>query len=227
MLAHLSRTTRRPYSSSIFVERSTLFVNDEGKLTRKDLASPEEALAEHAKLVAKREKAGWKTHMQIASPWLDYRSELEDVFTRVVSDARASNVPVDERIGKTYFARASGNATPPENLRDKIPVDDYMAFAQIGGVTLTFHLGDDKLSFTTEFVVGNPWRNYDWSTEKWFWRRLDNRKATDGGVFENGKLVSRVSDNHVAHESADDFRTWFRRYVRDDVMGFTIAELAR
>ncbi len=216
---------RRPYSSSIFVERSTLFVDDEGKLTRKELASPEAALAEHAKLVAKREKAGWRTDLRISTPWLDYRRDLEDVAARVLNDARAANVFVDDHKWSSGFWRGSASSTPA----DKVPIDEYAELVRIGDATIRFQLGDAALSFQTEFTLGRP-RTYwveDGTDTTWFWRRLDNRKPTDGGTFEDGKLVSHVGDERVTHASAADFRTWFARYIRDDVMGFTIAELAR
>jgi hypothetical protein len=71
------------------------------------------------------------------------------------------------------------------------------------------------------------YRVADGTDEIWFWRRHDNRAPTDSGTFDNGKLVSRAGDERVVHASATEFRAWFPRYVRDDVMSFVIAELAR
>jgi hypothetical protein len=98
-------------------------------------------------------------------------------------------------------------------------------------VTLRFYLGDNSLSFRIEFEVGNQYTGEQYfavdPTYSYYWRRTDAGKQIDYGVFEDGKLVSHVGGERIVHESAADFRAWFPRYVRDDVMSFVIAELAR
>ncbi|HET7373273.1 MAG TPA: hypothetical protein VFJ20_07790 [Gemmatimonadaceae bacterium] len=220
MLVELTRRERRPYYSTIFVEGSTLFVDDEGKLTRKKLESPAAALAEHGKLLARREKSGWRAGSPVSTPWLDFRGELEKLHERVLADARAAKVAVGPR--SAFSRRGKGDGKLPE---------DYAGFARIGAAQLAFHLGDAKLAFAIEFEVGNAHAGKYWvadgTDDLWFWRRTSNGSPDDGGTFEKTKLVSRVGDERIVHASAAEFRAWFPRYVRDDVMSFSIAELAR
>jgi hypothetical protein len=220
VLAYLSnfKTKRIQYAVVVVLDRTLQVYEGQrcelAKATTFD--SDEDAKAAAERFLARREKTGWQAWHRIESPWVRWIAELERLWHSVISDAKASNVPIGVR---SSFTRGFPSAWSDEKLAEVVPSPEYADMARVGGVAMRFQLGDERLSFYEEFFI---------STRQGFpfWRRRDSSTDLEAGTFEGGVLVSALQDETIRHANANEFRAWFLRHVRDDVIGFEIAELA-
>jgi hypothetical protein len=231
MLATLFRAARKIQYAWIAVDGPSVVISEDCKTSRKTFTSPGQASAEAEKLVARREKAGWKVTCAIDCPWVAWTFELERVWSHVIEDARALGVGVAAK-GTTipgHMWSQFGHGF--SSLRDSaISVPDYADLGRIANPSFRFVLGDANLAFDILFELGthSAWGFPGGIDEKTcLWRRYDNGRVSDHGVLDGEVLESRLDGEVLRHETAEAFRKWFPRWVRDDVMGFVIAELAR
>lgn len=222
MLVFMSRYGKAIEHAFATAHAATLSIFDNasrgGGLTKRTVfATADEAGAELEKFVARRQKAGWKIQHRIENPWVAWINDLERLHDRVIDDAKASGVA----IGPRSCFKHGWTEVPPS---DTAP-HEYAELLRIGHPRLHFQLGDAALSFDIQFKVGGWLRGQD--GEELFWQRRDHDRMSDFGSFTGEILESHLDEEVVRHARAEEFRAWFPRYVRDGVMGFVIAELAR
>jgi hypothetical protein len=202
------------------VSQCALRLYDGRKLTKQtELPTHERAIEELDKLVARRTKAGWALGHRIESPWVDWVVELERMWERIQQQATASGVTVAPG---AMFQLLTPSWRPPEQA-DANP--EFEELLRVGAVRMHVRLGDDRLMHDLYFEIGARYRADDA-----FWRMRrpgDHFRPSWEGRLKNNILESRLDDQTIRHASADEFRAWFPRFVRDDVLTFAIAELAR
>src|SRR5260370_5573046 len=105
MLAFLGRYEKKTERVAAVVCGNTVRLSgDTAKST--DFESGDAALAELERFIARKQKAGFVLHHRLASsPWIAWVDELERMWSRVVSNAKALNVPCDTKVGQSYFQR--------------------------------------------------------------------------------------------------------------------------
>jgi len=181
----------------------------------------EAARAELEKLVARREKAGFRIHHRIeASPWLAWVDDLERLFERVLADARALKIPCDMRLGFSYFQRTWPAQRDP-SLAKAVGVELAELPLVANGVRLQWVLGTADLSFRTQFHVSLDRKG---SVTR-LWTRIDNGREVAHGDVVKGGIEHHAIDGSIQKLKLASFAEWFPHHVRDDVMTFTLADL--
>ena len=226
----MSRIEPKYRTAWVAVDGASLVVSEDRKTSRKPLPSAADAEAEAQKFIARREKAGWRVTYSPDSPWIPWIFELERMWGRVIADARASGVGVGEQgatIPGHMWSQFHHGFSPSSESRIASP--EYAGLDRIGAPSLALVLGDANLCFDISFEIGaqSTW-GFPGDLSSCIWRRYELCKFSgQAGVLNGDVLGSRLEDEVIRHESAEAFRRWFLKHIRDDVMGFVIAELAR
>jgi hypothetical protein len=223
LIAVLAYLTRIEKSGELvaLVEQRTLRLYEQGKLTKQtEFASCELAIAELEKVLTRRTKAGWKLRHRLESAWIDWLRELEQVYERIVKNAKASGVTVSP---VSMFQRLTPSTLSTENLLEKYANPEYAQLLQVGTIRMHLRLGDARLEHDYYFEVGAHRAAGD---PFWQMRAWNDPSPKWGGWLIDQVLESRVDDEKIRHASAAEFRAWFPRFIHDDVMTFAIAELA-
>jgi hypothetical protein len=225
MLVFMGRTAKKTEECVAIVSGKSLrlYEGPYNQLKKTTEHPTEEAAgAELEKLVARREKAGFRVHHRLEhSPWLDWVDGLERMWNRVVADARAQNIACD--LGRTTFQRTSPSQRSAQ-LVDAAGSELAELPMVASSVRMGWGLGDANLAFRIRFEVSLQQRG----SELRLWTRQDN----GSGIAAHGLVVGDVIEHHTVDGDVERmklaaFADWFPRHIRDDVWGFALAELAR
>ena len=228
MLVFLQRNKKRSEDCLGVVRDKTLRVFEGSRCELKKTTEHETQAAARAELerfVSKRERVGFQVrHRLDRSPWLDWVDRLEQLWTDVVSDARHAKIPCDPKLSR--FRR--GYPSPVDAKLAKVLGPDLCELSLVAGsVDVSWVLGDQRLRVDVAFKIGihTSWVAY--GDDTLIWSHNNNGRAADSyGTIEKRKIESHV-DSSIKRSTPAAFRAWFPGFVRDDVMGFTIAQSER